>query len=167
MIRVVVDDLAFLAVDAVLRPADEHLEPVTPAAVRLDAQGGARLLDQRRLQSPLETGAAVVTGGGDLTAPFIIHVVVQSRSHPLSREGVRRALVSGWQRAEAWQLYKVAAPLVGAGPGGLAVEEAAALLVETWRSGFDPGHGGRLLDIVLEHEADRPTVEAVLGRSGS
>jgi len=165
VIRVVVDDLAFLAVDAVLRPADEHLEPVTPAAVRLDAQGGSRLQDQRRLQSPLEAGAAVVTGGGDLTAPFVIHLVVQSRIQPIDRQSVRRALVSGWQRAEAWQLYKVAAPLVGAGPGGLPVEDAASLLIETWRTGFDPGHGGRTLDIVLEREADRATVEAVVGRN--
>ena len=41
MIRIVVDDLAFAAVDAVLRPADEHLEPVSPESVQLDRVAGA------------------------------------------------------------------------------------------------------------------------------
>ena len=165
MIRAVVDDLAFLAVDAVLRPADEHLEPATPAAVHLDSQGGPRFLDQRRLQEPLEAGAAVVTGAGDLAAQFVIHLVVQSRVQPVSRTTVRRALVSAWQRAEAWQLLRVATPLVGAGPGGLPIEEAAGLLAETWRATTDAGNAERSLDIVLEHESERAIVEAIVRRS--
>lgn len=165
MIRVVVDDLAFLKVDAVLRPADEHLEPATPTAVRLDAQAGPRLLEQRRLQTPLEAGAAVVTGAGDLAAPFVIHLVVLSRVQAVSRTTIRRALVSAWQRAEAWQLLRVAAPLVGAGPGGLALEEVAGLLAETWHAGFEAGISSRSLDIVVDQEAERAIVEAIVGRS--
>jgi len=164
VIRVVVDDLAFLAVDAVLRPADEHLEPATPAAVRLDSQGGTRFLEQRRLQAPLEAGAAVVTGGGELAAPFVIHLVVQSRVHPFSQATIRRALVSAWQRAEAWQLLRVAAPLVGAGPGGLSIEEAAGLLSQTWRAGFESADPARSLDIVLERDSDRAVVAAIVDR---
>ena len=40
MIEVVVDDLAFLEADAILRPADDALAPITPAAARLDQQAG-------------------------------------------------------------------------------------------------------------------------------
>jgi O-acetyl-ADP-ribose deacetylase (regulator of RNase III) len=165
VIRVVVDDLAFLAVDAVLRPADEHLEPATPSAVRLDAQAGPRFLEQRRLQMPLEAGAAVVTGAGDLAAPFVIHLVVQSQAQVISRTVIRRALVSAWQQAQAWQLLRVAGPLVGAGPGGLPLEEAASLLAETWQAGLEPS--ARSLDIVVEQESERAVVEAVVQRSRS
>lgn len=165
MIRVVVDDLAFLAVDAVLRPADEHLEPATPSAVRLDAQAGPRFLEQRRLQMPLEAGAAVVTGAGDLAAPFVIHLVVQSQAQVISRTMIRRALVSAWQQAQAWQLLRVAGPLVGTGPGGLPLEEAASLLAETWQAGLEAS--ARSLDIVVEQESERAVVEAVVQRSRS
>lgn len=160
MIQVVVDDLAFLAVDAVLRPADEHLEPATPIAVRLDAQGGAAFAAQRKLQMPLEAGAAVVTGGGELVAPFVIHVVVQSRTQPVSRGGILRALISAWQRAEGWQLARLAAPVIGAGPGGLPLEEAAELMLESWRA----GSAGRTLSIVVDQEKDRAIVEGIVMR---
>ena len=66
MILVVTGDLARQAVDAVIRPADANLAPVGDAAVGLDVQGGERFAAQRRTSTPLEAGAAVVTGGGDL-----------------------------------------------------------------------------------------------------
>ena len=74
----------------------------------------------------LEAGAAVVTGSGDLAAPFVLHVVIRDRAFARSgRDVVRRALVSAWQRAGDWALAVVAAPLVGADAGQLTIEEAA------------------------------------------
>ena len=77
MIEVVVDDLAFVEADAILRPADDTLAPLTPAMKRLDLQAGARFAALCQVQSPLDAGAAVVTGGGDLSAPLVVHLVLQ------------------------------------------------------------------------------------------
>ena len=85
MIEVVVDDLAFLAVDAVIRPSNEHLDPVTPAMSRLDGQAGEQFAAQRRVQMPLDIGAAVVTGAGDLAAKFVVHAVIQTRATAAGR----------------------------------------------------------------------------------
>ena len=161
MIRVVVDDLAFLSVDAVLRAADASLDPVTPSGVRLDRQAGAAFAAQRRIASPLEAGAAVVTGAGELVAPLVVHVVIQDADASPGRETVRRALVSAWQRAGEWQLGTLAAPPIGAGAGLLAVEEAALLMAETFPDGRE---FPRELAIVVEREDDRVTVEAALRR---
>ena len=76
MIRVVIGELGREAVDAVLRPADATLAPVGAAAVRLDELGGEGFAKERRTATPLEAGAAVVTGGGALAAGFVLHVVV-------------------------------------------------------------------------------------------
>jgi O-acetyl-ADP-ribose deacetylase (regulator of RNase III) len=164
VIQVVVDDLAGLAVDAVLRPADQSLDPVTPAISRLDQRAGDRFEAQRKVTTPLEAGAAVVTGGGDLKAPFVLHVVIRDANSPVRRDIVRRALVSAWQRASDWGLGTIAAPLVGAGAGQLSVEEAAALLAETF-----PKQGGEQgpaeLRIVVEREDEREMVEAILRRT--
>ncbi|HET8648578.1 MAG TPA: macro domain-containing protein, partial [Gemmatimonadales bacterium] len=161
VIDVVVDDLAFLAVDAVIRPADEWLAPVTTASSRLDQQAGPRFADQRRVASPLDLGAAVVTGGGDLTAQFVLHVVIQSAEQSTDLATIRRALASAWHRAMEWRLTRVASPLIGAGPGRLGPEEAAELLAgsvpEPDESGFQPQ-----LTIVLEREEDREMVEAAV-----
>src|SRR6185369_6374892 len=48
VITVIVDDLAYLAVDAVVRPADESLAPLTSEGSRLDRLAGDRFAAQRR-----------------------------------------------------------------------------------------------------------------------
>ncbi|MGH7703116.1 MAG: macro domain-containing protein [Gemmatimonadales bacterium] len=164
MIRVVVDDLAFLPVDAVLRPANETLDPTTPLVARLDRCAGQEFTHARRVQAPLEVGAAVVTRGGELAAPFVVHVVIRSAEQRVARDTVRRGLLSAWQRAADWQLSRVATPLVGAEVGGLSVEEAAAVMAETYREHAGSGACPTDLSIVVEHDRDRAVVEAILGR---
>jgi O-acetyl-ADP-ribose deacetylase (regulator of RNase III) len=162
VIRVIVDDLATTTADAVLRPADESLGPLTPAMSRLDDHAGPRFAEQRRLTTPLKAGAAVVTGGGELRAPYVLHVVIRDPDTRVGRDVVRRALVSAWQRATDWELSTIAAPLVGAGPGQLSPEEAATLLAET----FPAEHTGAPteLHIVVERDADRELLEAIIRR---
>ena len=163
MITVIVDDLAFLAVDAVVRPADESLAPLTSEGSRLDRLAGERFAAQRRVTSPLQAGAAVVTGGGDLAAPYVLHAVIRDRQTPVDRGTVRRALVSAWQRAGDWGLRRLATPLVGTGPGGLSEEEAARILAETFPQ--DQGEQGMALAIVVEKETTRDLVAAIVGRT--
>jgi O-acetyl-ADP-ribose deacetylase (regulator of RNase III) len=162
VIQVIVDDLALTPADAVVRPANETLGPVTPAISRLDERAGPRFAEQRRLSSPLKAGAAVVTGSGDLTAPFVLHVVIQDSDSGVGREVVRRALVSAWQRATDWELGIIATPLVGAGAGQLSLEEAATLLAETFPAG--PGGCPSELYIVVDGDADKELVEAIVRR---
>jgi O-acetyl-ADP-ribose deacetylase (regulator of RNase III) len=161
VIEVVIDDLAFVRADAVVRAADELLEPVTPAMAALDRQAGERFAALRRVSSPLAAGAAVVTGSGDLAAPLVLHVVIREGGAATGRDVVRRALLSAWQRAADWGLATVAAPLVGAGAGQLAAEEAAELLVDTFPpAGQAPGR----LSIVVDREAERALVAAIVER---
>lgn len=164
MIQVVVDDLAFLAVDAVIRPANEHLDPVTPAMSRLDTAAGDRFAAQRRVQIPLDIGAAVVTGAGDLAAKFVVHAVIQSSLMSTSADSVRRALLSAWQRASDWELGAIATPLIGTGAGQLSLEEAATILTDTLREHRVLAQFPAQVQIVLEHEAERGPVEAVVAR---
>src|SRR5688500_16628445 len=130
MIQVVVDDLAFVQVDAVLRPADDGLAPLTPAMSRVVPLAGARFAVQMEATGRREGGAWVVARGGDLARPYVLHVVLRDERSQVGRDIVRRALLSAWQGAGDWGLDVVAAPLVGAGAGQLTVEEAATLLAE-------------------------------------
>jgi O-acetyl-ADP-ribose deacetylase len=161
VIRVVVGDPGREPVDAVLRPADATLAPVGAVAARLDELGGPSFAAQRRTATPLEAGAAVVTGAGELTAAYAVHVVIADERGPAGRENIRRALVSAWQRAGDWGLHRLAAPLVGAQSGQLTVAEAARLLVETFP---DDGEGGRELRIVVE-ATERDAVEDIVRRT--
>jgi O-acetyl-ADP-ribose deacetylase (regulator of RNase III) len=161
VIRVVVGDLAQESVDAVVRPADAGLAPIGVEAARLDESGGPGFAAQRRTTTPLETGAAVVTGGGSLPAAFAVHVVIADERGPGGRDQIRRALVSAWQRAGDWGLRRLASPLVGVQGGSLTVAEAAGLLVETFPDADEPGYE---LRIVVAPE-NREAVEAIVRRT--
>ena len=158
MIEVVVDDLAFVKADAVIRGADERLEPVQRASARLDEQAGPKFVEMRKVTNPLAVGAAVVTGAGELTAGLVVHVVIQSRDQNVSSDTVRRALTSAWQRAAQFQLMSVAMPLVGAGAGQLPPEEAARLIRETWNDPARRAEFPAALTIVVERERDREEI---------
>jgi O-acetyl-ADP-ribose deacetylase (regulator of RNase III) len=162
VILVVVDDLAATMADAVLRPADESLRPASPAAARLDEHAGPRFAEQRRVTTPLKAGAAVVTGGGNLKSPLVVHVIIRDPDAGVARDTVRRALVSAWQRASDWELKTIAAPLIGAGAGELSLEESATLLAETFPAS-ETGCPSELR-IIVERDGDRELVEAIVRR---
>jgi O-acetyl-ADP-ribose deacetylase (regulator of RNase III) len=162
VIQVIVDDLALIQADAVIRPTDETLNPISEVTSRLDQKAGPRFAEQRRLSASLKAGAAVVTGSGDLPAPFVLHVVIRDADSGIGRDVVRRALQSAWERARDWELGIIAAPLVGAGTGDLSLEEAATLMAETFPTGDQ--HCPFELNIVVEREADRELVEAIVRR---
>jgi O-acetyl-ADP-ribose deacetylase (regulator of RNase III) len=162
VIRVVVGDLAVVAVDAVLRPADASLAPAGTSAAHLDGLGGASFAAQRRTATPLEAGAAVVTGAGQLAASYVLHVVIVDERKPVHQGAVRRALVSAWQRAGDWGLARLAAPPIGADAGQLTLEEAVALLVETFP--HDVEGAPAELQIVVDGETERERVEAIVRR---
>jgi len=164
VIRVVERELAELAVNAVVRAADEHLEPVGPASEALDRQAGDRLRELRRIQAPLDVGSAVITGAGDLAAEFVLHIVILGEGRAISRDTVRRALNSAWHRAEGWQLTTVAAPLHGLGGSVLSAEEAAVALVETFRERPRATGFPAELQIVVRSPAERGAVEPLLDR---
>jgi O-acetyl-ADP-ribose deacetylase (regulator of RNase III) len=163
MIRVVEHPLPALAVDAVVRAADDRLRPVGPVSEAIDREAGTRFTMERQVQTALDVGAAVITGGGDLAAEFVLHVVIQGDDRALSRETVRRALTSAWHRAEGWQLMTVGASLSGL---GLSLAEAALALIETFRD--RPGSTGfpAELHIVIEDPDQRAAVEPFL-KNGS
>jgi len=189
--RVVVDDLALLPSDAIVRPATARLDPTTPAVRRLEQIGGVEFLRHLTLQKDLAVGAAVVTGGGgDLAAEFIIHAVIRSETEPVSHGSVARAWLSALQRAREWGFTRLTVPPIGTGAGNLPLEDAAEIMVSVLAahlSGAGGGGGGgggggtgeasgggggqsdSSLDVsfVVETDEDREVFEAALRRQAA
>ncbi len=162
MIRVAVDDLAFVDADALVRPTTANLEPLSPALRRLEQIGGPAFVNQLAMPMPLAVGAAVVTAGGDRGADFVIQAVIASDVDPVTPSGVRRAITSVIQRAADWELGRVATPLIGAGPGNLTLEDAARILVDTLATDMRTATYPQEVCIVVETEEDREIVEAFI-----
>lgn len=161
--RVVVDDLAFLAADAIVRPATARLDATTPAVRRLEQLGGKVFQDRLVVQRELPVGGAVVTGaGGDLPAEFVIHAIIQSQTEAVTPEGVARAWRSALERAREFEFARLSAPPIGTGAGNLTLEDAAELMVNElvahrMRSDF-PAE----VALVVENETEREVFEAAL-----
>ena len=167
MIRVVVDDLAFLPSDAIVRPVTARLDPTTPAVRRLERVGGTEFVDRLRLQKDLAVGAAVVTGGGgDLPAEFVIHAVIQSETEPVTRESVARAWLSALERAREWEFARLTAPPIGTGAGNLATEDAAAIMVTVLKAQAGQSAFPSDVCIVVETPEEREAFEAAVRALG-
>jgi O-acetyl-ADP-ribose deacetylase (regulator of RNase III) len=129
MIRVVLGEPAASGTECILRSVSSELEPDTPESRELELGAGSAVLDRLRATGSLPVGAAVITPGGDLQVPFLIHVVLQSAEQPVGKEGLRLALQNGLRRAQEWGLETLSLPPLGTGAGNLGAEEAAEIMV--------------------------------------
>jgi len=167
MIEVRTGELTDAEVSALLRPVCADWSAVTPSMRRLELAAGAELAEQCRRLGELPVGSAVITGGGDLSAEFMVHVVVRSREEPVSPATVRRALENGLRRLEEWGIESVALPPLGTGAGNLDAEESASvvapILLDHLRTA---GRPLRVL-IVCENEYERDVFERALSVAAS
>src|ERR1044072_6616248 len=116
MIRVVVDDLASFAADALVRPATTRLDPTAAALRRLGIVGGQEFQTRIRLSRELAAGAAVVpAAAGDLPAEVVTHAVIRSETEPVTRGNVARAWLSTLHQAQEWEFAHVSAAPRGTG----------------------------------------------------
>lgn len=129
MIRVRVGPLHAAEAEAILRPVSSDFAPVTGPGRDVEIRSGEGIRDRLVALGGLPVGGAVVTPGGDLAVPFLIHVVVQSPEEPVTVAGVRRALINGLRRANEWEMDSLALPPVGTGAGNLDPEAAARVMV--------------------------------------
>ena len=74
---------------------------------------------------PVETGEAVVSGGGNLKAEYVIHAVGPRFQEPDTEAKLRATVVSSLRRAEEKGVKILALPAMGAGYHGIPPEVAA------------------------------------------
>lgn len=165
MIRAVVADLASVTADAVVRPATTRLEPLTPALRRLDALAGPRFSDQCRIRRELPPGSAVVTGGGDLVAEFVVHLVLGAAADAVTTDSVRRAMDAALFQCTQWQIATLACTVPAA--GNLAAEAALGAMLGVLRAHMKNATHPATVLIVTANDAERELVNAHLGEAGS
>jgi O-acetyl-ADP-ribose deacetylase (regulator of RNase III) len=166
MIRVVRGELAEAGTQAILRPVTSDWAAVTPAMRRLDVAAGPEPERQCRRLGELPVGSAVVTGAGDLTAEFMVHVVVRSIEQRVTPAGIRKAFVAGLRRLDEWGIRRVAMPLLGTGAGNLDAEESARLMVEILAEAEAEGRAPEDIVIVADSEYEESAIETRLRATG-
>lgn len=163
MIEVRVGDLASVRADALVRPVRSDGESITAVGRRLEVAAGPAVGSRLQDMGDLPVGGAVITPGGELPTPFLIHTVLQSPEEPVTAPGVRRALVNALRRASEFGIRLLALPPVGVGPGNLDAQEAARILGEVLAEHRQGGEEPRNLLIVVESDYEHQ----VFGRLAS
>ena len=152
MIRVVLSDPSSVDSEAILRSVSSDLAADTTFSRELELRAGSELSDRLRAMGELPVGAAVITPGGDLPVPFIIHAVLQSAEEPVRAKTVSSALQNGLRRAQEWGLESLALSPLGTGAGNLDAEESASVMVPLIAKHLETSEHPREVIIVVGNE---------------
>lgn len=130
-LRIIEGDIARLDVDAVVNAANNQLVLGGGVAGAIRRLGGPSIQEECRRLGPVETGGAVITGGGDLKARFVIHAV-----GPVFGEGDEDAKLASATRssldiARDQKLESVALPAISTGIFGFPIQRASEIMLRT------------------------------------
>lgn len=130
-IELVLGDITSLDVDAIVNAANEQLQLGAGVAGAIRRRGGPAIQRDCDRIGHCRTGDAVVTGGGDLPARWVIHAV-----GPVWRgggEGEERLLASAvaasLSRSEEIGAKSVALPALSTGIYGFPIDRAAEISI--------------------------------------
>ena len=133
MIHVLRADLLAAAADALVRSVGTDMEACTGLDRRLGERAGEEVLDRLRAFGEIPIGGAIVTPGGDLPAPLLIHAVLRSIDDPISEGSVARAFLNVLRQAAEWEVATLAVPPLGVGGGNLDAEDSARVMCAVLR----------------------------------
>lgn len=130
-LRLVRGNIAELAVEAIVNPANGRLWMGAGVAGALKRAGGPSIETEAVAQGPLEPGEVVVTGAGALAARYVIHAVTIRPDRTADGEAIALAMVNALRRCAELGVRSVAFPAMGTGIGGFPPAAAARLMFDS------------------------------------
>ena len=147
-------DITELDVDAIANAANTQLRHGGGVAGAIVRAGGHAIQEQSDERAPIELGAAVATGAGELPAKWVIHAATMHLGGPTSADIIREATASTLRVADELGAKSLGLVAFGTGVGGFPVAEAARIEVAEVRRHLE-GESGlqRVVFCVFGEEA--------------
>lgn len=123
-------EIAELEVDALVVPANESLFMTSPVAAAVKRLAGDEVERAAVAQGPVAPGGAIVTGGGRLVTPYVIHAVAVGHDLRADPERLRAAIRAALQAVEHLALRRIALAPLGTERGVFPPSDAAAILLD-------------------------------------
>jgi O-acetyl-ADP-ribose deacetylase (regulator of RNase III) len=147
-------DITKLDVDAIANAANTDLRHGGGVAGAIVRAGGRSIQEESDRLAPIELGAAVATGAGELPARWVIHAATMHLGGGTSAEAIRAATASTLNVADELGAKSLGLVAFGTGVGGFPVDEAARIEVEEVGAHLDAGSGlQRIVFCVFGDEA--------------
>ena len=123
-------EISELEVDAIVIPANESLFMTGPIAAAVKRRAGDDVERAAVAQAPVRAGSTVVTAGGRLAAPYLVHAVAVGHDLQPDRSRLREAIDAALAAVEHLGLRRIAVSPLGTERGVFGAQEAAEILVE-------------------------------------
>jgi O-acetyl-ADP-ribose deacetylase (regulator of RNase III) len=135
--------------DAIVNPANTLMIMGGGVAGAIKRKGGEIIESEAKKHAPTPIGEAVVTTAGELKCRHVIHApTVKYPGSRSSFEQVYKATKAALLKAKQHGLKSVAFPLMGAGVGGLKIEESVDAMIKA----FEEEGKGLDLKIIVRDE---------------
>ena len=129
-VEILQGDLTQQDVDAIVNAANNDLELGGGVAGAIARAGGPQIQAECRAIGPIDVGDAAITGGGKLTAHFVIHAASMPLGGRTSAESLRGSTRRSLEIANQRGLRSIAFPAVGTGIARFPIEECARIMLE-------------------------------------
>ncbi len=123
-------EIAELEVDAIIVPANESLFMTNPLARAVKLRAGEAVEREAVQQGPIQPGSAVVTGGGNLAASYLIHAVAVGHELQPDTQRLRAAVQAALSAVEHLGLRRIAMAPLGTERGVFTSADATRILLE-------------------------------------
>ena len=124
-------EISELEVDAIVIPATESLFMTGPVGASVKRHAGDEVERAAVAQGPIRAGGVVVTAGGRLAAPYVIHAVAVGHEPARGCRHLRGAVDAALSTIDHLALRRVALAPLGTERGVFGAPDAARILLST------------------------------------
>jgi len=122
-------DITGLRVDAIVNAANNRFWMGGGVAGVIKRKGGSVIEKEAVAQGPKPVGEVVVTGGGDLSAKYVIHAAVMGQDLATNAQIISKATLNTLKKAEKLGVSSLAFPALGTGVGRFSLKECAKIML--------------------------------------
>jgi O-acetyl-ADP-ribose deacetylase (regulator of RNase III) len=153
-LAIVTDDLLGMHVDGIVNPTNTDLLMGAGIGGEIRKRAGMVIQEKCLEIGSIGLGQAVVTEGGNLEVPHIIHVAVMKIGGVTSEKNLIRSIESMSRRINEYKMESVALPPLGIGVGRFPIRRCAEVMIETILAHVVNRRCLKKISIVLDNEED-------------
>ena len=131
MVEIVQGDITTMDTEAIVNAANAQLILGAGVAGAIRAKGGPSIQEECDRLGGTYVGGAVVTGGGNLKARYVIHAVGPRQGEGDEDRKLADATLNSLRRADEKGIKSLAFPAISTGVFGFPVKRAAELMLKT------------------------------------
>lgn len=132
LFKLVEGDITELHVDAIINAANTNLILGAGVAGAIRRKGGPSIQKECNLLAPIKTGEAVITGGGNLHAKYVIHTagpIYPNYSPEEAEMLLKNSVLNSLQFLEIKSFNSIGFPAISAGIYGFPPKKCAEIMI--------------------------------------